>query len=889
MELRESHFQGSTKLQFIITATDNCCSRLSILSLPYRASFYRPLEAGVLFDTQVDMVLYRLKRAAAMACGTEDTYVSYKGCVNGTNDHPFARSGTGVVHLPPSESRLHHRTLDGLWIRDQLIRPARARQDVVQESGNSVILFVECSDCHVFVSKHLRNRHKCSRAGYNTYSVTVQLRKRLSNAAHQRHLRQNRADTMEAMARAREHRVPRLPRHVPQMNCIQQPVVLARTPNEAWVHVPINIDQNSLMTRGGKAGSCVVYLDLNQNKSNICFHRHCLRGNLAWRSDGCRHTRLAMQECTKERPNMGNPLDLTGFMALTDYKSFPSKRQCSACSQNASTSNAGGVDDEDGHHQLDGIELDAPSDQEADDIDVPPEQASNKDKDHEDYRLPSVQDIAGARWKSTLVLWCRHLHLPFSGTRAELQLRLLHHVQSERVGSTGFPGNSNIETVPVSKVGEHRSGARPRGSHKEMLDALKDRRCMDGSLCLLYDMERRVADSFQSSGNGDSTSEHPVQFVLPMSKGCVDEILYALSIGQSRCSAVVVSIDDGTFLVLRSKTLSGNWAMPGGYHRVHLRLRTPTHADTSRPVMLGTNCTCSEFRSQSASAGGKSRHGGSRLCLDILIVLAALSMEEWRREARPTSALDAAAKFLRTMQSTHVDLYHEKGRESLQIKQHMVNELLHGDPLPTKWSDDDLQRFHTDVTAVESTQLQNKKSPCEHSDTQEANDSLIHHVSRSLDQLAIGPVYLHDVKNQLELLKASLQEYIQVHSTHPIASQICKLINGTLSLPHITNIYECSSCEPQQHSGKRTPLYQHGGIRRCKALIGKAILLDLSCALYRCSNAHCSNPWVTPTGTKWTATTGLWPVRSNWYVHVINLEQMTTHLRKTEGCTPYQV
>lgn len=400
--------------------------------------------------------------------------------------------------------------------------------------------------------------------------------------------------------------------------------------------------------------------------------------NLAVRTHGCRHVRAARRVAFLEDVCLGLPLSLQGFLQLMDVSAWPPERECGPCQ---------GDEGEDPHmmttsidHQLpdtphketftsipatellecvvcddlgdgeDGIITD-PEDNIIEGVQRPTEADDNG---------PTVADIVNAS-KAMLRHWCLLFGLPTIGKKGELVVRLLSMIE----GELSEPKNRKVP-IRRSRMGTPKTAHKDRGQRlsirHEMLRTLREGRCIDGDMCSLYRFE------IANCAKQENTT------VLPLGPHEVDDILYAQKIALTRKSATVVGLLDGSFYVLRSLPTAGKWSSHAGYNLVHLRLRRSFQKDirltSINHLFIGTTCTCAEFRSQAMSAGGKSKSGGARLCLDVLMVLAGLALNTWHTSGeRPSNAYQSTIDYLQSLSVAPHPMHHLQ-EERVSISDH---------------------------------------------------------------------------------------------------------------------------------------------------------------------------------------------------------------------------
>lgn len=241
--------------------------------------------------------------------------------------------------------------------------------------------------------------------------------------------------------------------------------------------------------------------------------------------------------------------------------------------------------------------------------------------------------------------------------------------------------------------------------------------------------------------------------------------------------------------------------------------------------------------------------------------------------------------------------------------------------MPSKWDAHTLQRFTVDVHAIESAAIASIHQVPYHQDLLgkeprhigQQHKAVMQLMCESLHRIELQAGAMNKLGAHVEAQGLSLElhelENLIMQLAHDVpSSENCETTNmgasshdgcqeyskqpglpPLLSLPDLESSFVCNVCPQNLADGRGVPLRVHARHRSCKALIGKVLLLDLEAAIYRCTNPLCEQPWHTPSGWRWTHKTGLLPVRGKWFVHVLTLDEMTLHLRKTVGSTPYQV
>lgn len=511
------------------------------------------------------------------------------------------------------------------------------------------------------------------------------------------------------------------------------------------------------------------------------------------------------------------------------------------------------------------------------------------------HGIPSVHDIAGARTKATLVAWCREFRVPVTGNKNKLAVRLLAKLHPDVVQS-----NSTDKTRSRGAPRRVRqSKADARAHHRELLRHIKDSRCVNGSMCAAYQVEYEKAKEccIQSNITSDTAP------VVPISASDVEEIIYAISIANERESCPVVAVGGGVFFVLRSGPRSASYSTHAGYNRVTLRLRDEALDDEfSHKEGEGTQsvvrtrvchtCTCSEFRAQSATSGGKSRVGFSRHCLDILIVILSLCVRSiGNLDIIPDSATAVVNQYLRDNKIRRpMHASSQRAHDRKLMREYYVSKLADGSCVPARWGESELMRFHEQVVLATNNELR----AC--ADTnQDPSDDGVQRLSSLIQNLLKAPAMEAIKRGELDHVGGNQLLDAVINLQHGLDGMLNTMriepqattrgVPLVLSLPDVLGDFTCRSCP------KGTQLVSHGKKSTCHVIIGRVLLLNHDSETFMCSNVgNCDSPSNAPHGPDWTRVTGLFAVRDNWQVHVINLEDMTRDIRISNGSlTPLQV
>ena len=462
-------------------------------------------------------------------------------------------------------------------------------------------------------------------------------------------------------------------------------LLLSTSSDDVWGIVRHNVTPDALRAKRGHHGYAFVRLDLKEPSNSMCFAHGCDVSKAGRPGQDCRHLRLLRRLHTQHVLDGGGgptTLSLDGCFAHILGGADGAHRVCGPCERCAEAEQAKVRsdcvlgDDSDSGDEFGSDEDD--TDDHGDNLggvnDLEPP-APTLDRSQVPASLTGVlmADVKQLR------VWVGRLHLQVGQTASKgtLQAALLQALlPNAEFGQQGK--RARVARQPLLSAREHAS---------ILLQEVRDQRCFDpstghsGRLCALYDCQVELGDSrlgamSEYAQHSDGRRNIPK---VPLARSSVDDILYAMIIAAERKGTVVTPVFKGVYAVLRCLPSHGDWATPSGYNLVKLRsLPRGDHGE----LCIAATCTCSQYRSSSASMGGKSLLGGGRTCLDILLVMLAETTA-----LSPEDAVDqGGALFAATLQERSAPVYcgdgSTRGRPTEAGYLHMAEAFVSGRRIP---------------------------------------------------------------------------------------------------------------------------------------------------------------------------------------------------------------
>lgn len=590
-----------------------------------------------------------------------DGAVWFEGRLVGNARRPFGPAGQGKLFVPPSyhgkQGGYPAAVLKGLWLNGTLATPTDLFKQVSATSGSPPTAAAErlagkmavCEQCWIVHQAGRLKSHSCRKVPKAT-----------------------------------------APRHRPQLPAVDGLVTLLGEWGDGSMYAVrkcLKMSGKMVSAAGHSRGNCIVFIHRGYPSRNVCFNQSCegqANRQLSW----CVHLQAVetLQASTPEGLRLG------GFMALVpgllekgrvcrsetcrkDTADHSSDEPASGAVDTSSTEPGEPVESQQKKQRCSATCV-APlrrheafafqhlhcqaSGRKADDAltittaaagAAAPDAGSGTDEDEEnsveccepsilDTRPPSVKEIYSSRAQQEVRRWCRTWapefdeKQPVSRVKAHL-IMTLHKEDLVSLLSCLHVAKSSgkLRVSKNAKLGGVAPGLEEHANDtfKYFAQSVRDERCVQGSLCRLYEREQAKGRELLKQVSAAQEDDGASLPTVPLDATQAEDILYAILLAEQRNVAPVIPLGNDRFAVLRTEAGESNWSAPAGYDFVELKL-TASNADRN-PLTSGhpasshalrVHCSCSVFLKHGRTRlGGASNLTGSHLCQGILMVLLA--------------------------------------------------------------------------------------------------------------------------------------------------------------------------------------------------------------------------------------------------------------------------
>ena len=590
----------------------------------------------------------------------------YAGGVRGNMHLPFARCGNGVLTVKNSMTprnlplREGSASLKSMWWLDKCVCPAALAlsEEAMKELEriNTDHLYMECPDCYFVPRERLGQamKHVCAiKSPFSPGTPRPKAKPEVESAGGT-----TETSTQEEAAGGRTGTGTQAPTvsidHVSMVG-------VAGSCAHGFVLSSIH-DTTFTASHGGCGVPTYVRYDSESRGASYCASDVCRLTRLCQTNRSCKHID-AMKEYLNRRPHIiGSTygVSMDGFLAFVLKGTLMEQRQCNACVIASPASDpqppvaatfsepqrpgAVGVKTTDSQAPMGRHDGDS-----SDESDDSTEATAFLDTKEQDLGAPTYEEIMTAN-----IFQLRRLSnqygLDDNAKKNVLKYNLVDEVHNYML--TAAVARLKIVVIGDGKRRKKKKGRRKLGGLKvgrpdaftAPINAAEEAvECIHGRLCRSYEKQRadalvlmaqfkdhlndaaKTADASNadaSTGNASSSAAMltDVKQRVAITRGQIDLVLSSIQEAAARGAKPVILIStssNGTsyFSVYRP-SVTTSYSSPGFYSMVTLLPSSEEDGETS----LHFRCKCSAFRHAHVGMGGKSKLGGSKMCLCIAIV-----------------------------------------------------------------------------------------------------------------------------------------------------------------------------------------------------------------------------------------------------------------------------